>query len=60
MPRRPIDRLRAICPALPEREEDEAWGAPAARVRGRIFAMEERDESRVPESEPESPAVVTP
>jgi hypothetical protein len=35
-------RLRAICLALPEAVEQEAWGDPTWRVRGRIFAMEKR------------------
>jgi hypothetical protein len=42
MSKRPIDRLRAICLALPEAEEKEAWGDPTFRVRGKIFAMEKR------------------
>ncbi len=37
--RQPIDRLRAICLALPEVAEKEAWGDPTFRVRDRIFAM---------------------
>ena len=36
---RPIDRLRAICLALPEAEERETWEIPTFRVRDRIFAM---------------------
>jgi hypothetical protein len=43
----PIDRLRAICLALPEAVEQEAWGDPTFRVRGRIFAMEKRGDGRV-------------
>ncbi len=35
----PTDRLRAICLALPEAVEKEAWGDPTFRVRDRIFAM---------------------
>lgn len=42
MARQPIDRLRAICLALPEAVEKEAWGDPTFRVRDRIFAMEKR------------------
>jgi len=39
---RPIDpkvllRLRAICLALPETAEVEAWGHPTFRVKGKIF-----------------------
>ena len=46
MPRRPIDRLRAICLALPETVEKEAWGDPTFRVRDKIFAMEKRGDGR--------------
>ena len=35
----PLDRLRAICLALPETHEVEAWGAPTFRVRNKLFAM---------------------
>ena len=35
----PIDRLRAICLALPESEERETWGQATFRVRDKIFAM---------------------
>jgi hypothetical protein len=35
----PIERLRAICLALPESAEVEAWGEPTFRVRNKIFAM---------------------
>jgi predicted DNA-binding protein (MmcQ/YjbR family) len=41
------DRLRAICLALPEASEKEAWGDPTFRVRERIFAMEKRGDGRV-------------
>ncbi|HEX5478668.1 MAG TPA: MmcQ/YjbR family DNA-binding protein [Dehalococcoidia bacterium] len=42
MPRRkPIDRVREICLALPEATEKLAWGEPTFRVRGRIFAQYE-------------------
>ena len=44
---KPIDRLRAICLALPEAEEKEAWGDPTFRVREKIFAMEKRGDSRL-------------
>ena len=47
MPDRPIDRLRAICLALPEAVEKEAWGDPTFRVREKIFAMEKRGDGRV-------------
>jgi hypothetical protein len=39
MPRRPLTRLRALCLALPEAHEVEAWGEPTFRVRNKIFAM---------------------
>ena len=39
MPQSPIDRLRATCLALPEAVEQETWGDPTFRVRGKIFAM---------------------
>jgi hypothetical protein len=35
----PLDRLRAICLALPETTEKMAWGEPTWRVRGRLFAQ---------------------
>ena len=35
----PIDRLRAICLALPDTSEKVAWGEPTWRVRGRLFAQ---------------------
>ena len=41
------DRLRAICLALPEAAEKEAWGDPTYRVRDKIFAMEKRGDGRV-------------
>src|SRR5206468_12917224 len=44
--RRPIERLRAICLALPEAVEKEAWGDPTFRVRDKIFAMEKRGDGR--------------
>jgi predicted DNA-binding protein (MmcQ/YjbR family) len=37
--RRPVERLRAICLALPETTEKLAWGEPTWRVRGRLFAQ---------------------
>ncbi|HYM14458.1 MAG TPA: MmcQ/YjbR family DNA-binding protein [Dehalococcoidia bacterium] len=39
--RRPIDRVRAICLALPEATEKQAWGEATFRVAGRIFAQYE-------------------
>lgn len=37
--RTPVDRLRAICLALPDTTEKVAWGEPTWRVRGRLFAQ---------------------
>lgn len=34
-----VARLRAICLALPETSEVQAWGEPTFRVKGKIFAM---------------------
>ena len=47
MREQPIDRLRAICLALPEAVEKEAWGDPTFRVRDKIFAIEKRGDGRV-------------
>ncbi len=47
MAKQPIDRLRAICLALPEAREKEAWGDPTFRVRDKIFAMEKRGDGRI-------------
>jgi hypothetical protein len=42
MPRKkPIEHVRAICLALPEAAEVEAWGEPTFRVGGKIFAQYE-------------------
>ena len=35
----PVERLRAICVALPDTTEKIAWGEPTWRVRGRLFAQ---------------------
>ena len=35
----PVERLRAICLALPEATEKIAWGEPTWRVRGKLFAQ---------------------
>ena len=43
----PEARLRAICLALPEASEKEAWGDPTFRVRERIFAMVKVGDGRV-------------
>ena len=42
----PVDRLRAICLALPEATEKEAWGDPTFRVRDKIFAMLKQGDGR--------------
>ena len=47
MAKKPIDCLRAICLALPEAVEKEAWGDPTFRVRDKIFAMEKRGDGRI-------------
>ena len=47
MPDDPLDRLRAICLALPEATEQEAWGDPTFRVRNKIFAMPKVGDGRV-------------
>ena len=39
MPPRPLTRVRALCLALPEAHEAEAWGEPTFRVRNKLFAM---------------------
>ena len=35
----PVERVRAICLALPEAVEKETWDAPTFRVRDKIFAL---------------------
>ena len=47
MSQAPIDRLRAICLALPEAEERETWEKPTFRVRDKIFAMSREDAGRL-------------
>jgi hypothetical protein len=37
--RTPVERLRAICLALPEATEKIAWGEPTWRVKGKLFAQ---------------------
>ena len=34
-----LERVRALCLALPEAHEVEAWGEPTFRVRNKIFVM---------------------
>jgi predicted DNA-binding protein (MmcQ/YjbR family) len=38
-PKSPLERLRAICLALPDTSEKVAWGEPTWRVRGKLFAQ---------------------
>lgn len=45
-PRKPTDRLRAVCLAMPEAEERETWEIPTYRIRGKIFALESAIENR--------------
>lgn len=40
MQRDRLERLRAICLALPAATEKETWGDPTWRVRDKIFAMQ--------------------
>jgi hypothetical protein len=42
-----VDRLRAICLALPEAVEKETWGDPTFRVRDRIFALVRHGDGRL-------------
>lgn len=42
-----LDRLRALCLALPEVLEQEAWGDPTWRIRGKIFAMVKQGDGRL-------------
>jgi hypothetical protein len=35
----PLDRVRALCLALPEAHEVEAWSEPTFRVKNKIFVM---------------------
>lgn len=44
--KQPLNRLRAICLALPEAAEKEAWGDPTFRVRDKIFAMYKTGDGR--------------
>ena len=47
MPDEPVGRLRRICLALPEATEQQTWGDPTFRVRGKIFAMPKRGAGRL-------------
>src|SRR3954451_24342069 len=42
-----VDRLRAICLALPEAVEKETWSDPTFRVRDRIFALVRQGDGRL-------------
>ncbi len=35
----PLEKLRAVCLALPEAHEVEAWGEPTFRAKHKLFAM---------------------
>ena len=37
--RKPIDRLRQICLALPEATDKIAWSEPTFRIKNKLFAM---------------------
>ncbi len=39
--KKPLERVRAICLALPEATEKVAWGEPTFRVKDKIFAQYE-------------------
>ena len=52
MPSNPLVRVRAICLALPEAHEVEAWGEPTFRVRNKLFAMYASAESHHGEGRP--------
>lgn len=39
MASREFNRLKRLCLALPEAHEQEAWGEPTFRIRGKMFAM---------------------
>ena len=41
-----LDRLRAICLALPEASEEGGVGNPSFKVRGKIFAMRHQHDGR--------------
>ena len=43
---KPLEKLRAICLALPEAIEKETWGNATFRVRDKIFAMTSDDGAR--------------
>jgi predicted DNA-binding protein (MmcQ/YjbR family) len=40
----PLEKLRAVCLALPEAEERETWEEATFRIRGKIFAMHIADD----------------
>ena len=44
---RALERLRAICLALPEATEQETWGDPTFRVRHKIFAIQRSGDGRL-------------
>jgi predicted DNA-binding protein (MmcQ/YjbR family) len=50
MARRPLERLREICLALPEAYEETTWGDATFRVRKKIFASAADHAERCPVS----------
>jgi predicted DNA-binding protein (MmcQ/YjbR family) len=46
MKENPLDRLRAICLALPEATEQGGVGDPSFKVRAKAFAMQHRVDDR--------------
>ena len=53
-----VERLRAICLALPEAAERETWGVPTFRVRDKIFAMSNGGDPATPSFNCKAPAGV--
>lgn len=43
MPTAPLDRLRAMCLALPVAHEVEAWGEPTFRVKNKLSLTNSRE-----------------
>ena len=41
------EELRSICLSMPEAVEQQTWGNPTYRIRGKIFAMERREGGRI-------------
>lgn len=53
-----LERLRAICLALPEAAERETWGVATFRVRDKIFVMTDGNDAAVPSFNCKAPAGV--